>query len=72
MFKINLRQLASVKDWNISDLWRATGEENDRVAYNTLIAYWHGYIKRLNIKDLVKICDALDCNLSDLIEYTPH
>lgn len=71
MFKINVRQLASEKDWNISDLWRATGDENDRVAYNTLIAYWHEYIKRMNIKDLIKICDALGCDLANLIEYSP-
>jgi DNA-binding Xre family transcriptional regulator len=70
MFKINVRQLASDKDWNISDLWRATGiDKNDRVDYNTLILYWHGYIKRMNVKDLIKICDALHCDLSELIEY---
>lgn len=70
MFKINIRRLAIEKDWKITDLWRATGEnEKDRVAYNTLILYWHDIIKRFNKKDLIKICDALECDLDELIEY---
>jgi putative transcriptional regulator len=73
MFKINLRRLASEKDWSISELWRQTADaEKDRVNYNTLLAYWHEYAKRLNIKDMVKICDALGCKLSELIEYEPE
>lgn len=71
MLNINLRKLLFDKDWNISDLYRATGGDIDGVRYNTLLAYYHGYIKRMNVKDIVKICDALDCKLSDLIEYIP-
>jgi len=72
MFKINVRRLATEKDWKIADLWRATGEdEKDRVCYNTLLAYWHEYVRRMNVKDLVKICKALDCELFELIEYSP-
>jgi len=71
MFKINLRRLLSEVDWNISELYRATGGDNDGVCYNTLLAYYHEYIKRVNIVDLIKICDALECSLSDLMEYVP-
>jgi len=69
MFKIHLRSLLSEIDWNISELYRATGGDNDGVCYNTLLAYYHEYIKRVNIKDLIKICDALNCDLDELIEY---
>jgi DNA-binding Xre family transcriptional regulator len=70
MVRINVRQLASELDWKIADLWKATGKtEKDRVSYNTLILYWHNSIKRVNLKDLVKICDALQCDLDELIEY---
>jgi DNA-binding Xre family transcriptional regulator len=71
MFKINVRELAVKKDWNVSDLWRATGGETDGVSYNTLLAYWHEYVKRTNIKDLIKLCDALECDLSELLQYSP-
>jgi putative transcriptional regulator len=71
MFTINLKKLLENKEWNISDLWRATGGKKSGVRYNTLLAYYHGYIKRPRINDLIKICDALECKLSDLIEYIP-
>jgi DNA-binding Xre family transcriptional regulator len=72
MFKIHLRRLLSDIDWNIAELYRATGGDAGGVCYNTLLAYYHEYIKRVNIVDLVKICDALDCKLSDLMEYDPN
>lgn len=71
MIKINLRQLLFDKEMNISDLHRKTGGNEGGVRYNTLLAYYHGYVKRMNIKDLIKICDALNCKLSELLEYIP-
>lgn len=38
--------------------------------YNTVNAYYHGYIKRMRPEDLDKMCEYLECSLSDLIEYT--
>jgi putative transcriptional regulator len=70
MFKINLEEILDERDMNISELWRKTGGKSG-VRYNTLLAYYHGYIKRINIQDLIKICDALECDLSELIEYSP-
>ncbi len=37
----------------------------------TINAYYHEYIQRINVADLNKICKALNCKLSDLIEYMP-
>lgn len=71
MIKINLRQLLFDREMSQADLWRLTGGKKTGVRYNTINAYYHGYVKRMNVKDLVKICDALGCELKDLIEYTP-
>lgn len=62
----NLRKLLFERNMNQSDLHRKTG-----IRYNTINAYFHGYIKRMNVEDLIKICDALNCKLSELIEYDP-
>jgi putative transcriptional regulator len=67
MFKINLRKLLFDKELNQSDLHRKTG-----IRYNTINAYYHGYVKRANIADLIKICDVLECSLSELMEYDPE
>ena len=64
--RFNLLVLLENKDMKQSDLARLTG-----IRYNTINAYYHGYIKRMNVIDLEKICDALECTLYDLIEYVP-
>jgi putative transcriptional regulator len=38
---------------------------------NTINAYYNNYAKRYKVVDLEKMCDYLECPLSDLIEYTP-
>lgn len=70
MFRIKVNDLLEKKDWNLSELWRRTGGKKG-VRYNTLIAYRDGYIKRMNVKDLIKMCDAFGCALVELIEYIP-
>jgi putative transcriptional regulator len=64
--KFNLKRLLFDRDMKQIDLHRKTG-----IRYETVLAYNHGYIKSMKVKDLEKICDCLDCTLSDLIEYTP-
>lgn len=64
--KFNLKRLLFDRDMNQMDLHRMTG-----IRYETVNAYYHGHVKRINVKDLEKICDTLCCNLSDLIEYNP-
>ena len=36
-----------------------------------LNGYLNNSITRLDVDVLIRICDALDCSLSDLLEYTP-
>jgi putative transcriptional regulator len=42
------------------------------IRYNTVNAYFHGYIKRIRPEDLDKMCSFLECSISDLIEYVPN
>lgn len=37
----------------------------------TVLAYCHGYVKRINVKDLNKMCNKLECGLEGIIEYVP-
>lgn len=38
---------------------------------NTINSYYHSYAKRLRTEDLEKMCEYLECSLSDLVEYIP-
>ena len=38
---------------------------------NTISALWHGTIKRLEIEQIDKLCSALNCQPSDIMEYIP-
>lgn len=62
--KCNLMRLLFDKDMTQMDLHRKT-----KIRYETINGYYHSLVKRMNVKDLEKICDTLDCDLSDLIEY---
>jgi putative transcriptional regulator len=42
-----------------------------KMRYNTINAFYHGYAKRARFQDLNKMCEYLDCSLTDLIEYIP-
>jgi putative transcriptional regulator len=37
----------------------------------TVNALYNEYAKRVNFEDLSKICEYLDCKLSDIAEYVP-
>jgi putative transcriptional regulator len=63
--QFNLRKLLYDRDMKQAKLSRLTG-----IRKNTINAYYHGYIKRMNVSDLENICDALNCKLSDIIDYT--
>jgi putative transcriptional regulator len=38
----------------------------------TINAYYHGFVKRINVKDLNKMCRKFDCTVTDIIEYVPE
>lgn len=66
MIKINLSRILGEKRINQRELSRLT-----KIRPNTINAYYNDYVQRLNRADINKICQALDCNISDLIEYIP-
>jgi putative transcriptional regulator len=66
MLKFNLKKILFDRDMNQSDLHRKTG-----IRYNTINAYYHNYIKRINIDDFNKMCKALGCTPGELLEYIP-
>ena len=69
MLKCNLRKLmAERKIDDISDLMRLSG-----VSRNSINKLYKEYdIETTKLETLMKLCDALKCKLSDLIDYTPN
>lgn len=43
--------------------------EDTNIRPGTINAYYHGFVKRINVDDLDKICDVLNCKIEDLIEH---
>jgi len=39
------------------------------INYDTIVKYCKGTIQRIPIDHLILFCDALDCKISDIIEY---
>lgn len=69
MLKCNLRILmADRKIDNISTLMEKSGLS--RNAINKI--YKENNIKTAKLETFLKLCDALECELSDLIKYIPE
>lgn len=69
MLKSNIKY--RMVDSNIDDvnkLMELTG-----ISRNTLNKLYKNInLETIRLENLMKVCDALNCNLSDLIEYTPE
>ena len=69
MLKSNIKY--RMVDNNINDvnkLMELTG-----ISRNTLNKLYKNInLETIRLENLMKVCDALNCNLSDLIEYTPE
>lgn len=67
MLKCYLRH--RMADKNIDDI--AELIEMSGISRNTINKLFRNkYIETIKIETLIKLCDALDCKLSDLIEYS--
>ena len=66
MIRIHLSRLLGERRWTQADLSRATG-----IRPNTINELYHEFAERVNLEHLSLICEALECDLTDLIEYVP-
>jgi putative transcriptional regulator len=66
MIRIYLSKLLGIRKMTRYELSKRTG-----IRTTTISEYYHELIERITIDHLDKICEALNCKLSDLMEYIP-
>lgn len=67
MIRILLSTRLGERRWTQADLSRATG-----IRPSTINELYHEISERVNLEHLDLICEALDCELSDLIIREPN
>ena len=67
VIKIHLSRLLGEKRWTQKDLAEATG-----IRPSTINEWYHEFVTRINLDHVDKICEVLECDISDLIEYVPN
>lgn len=67
MISIQLARLLGERKLFQSDLSRMTG-----IRPNTISDLFHGVVNRVSLDHLDRICEALDCSLTDLLCLTPN
>lgn len=67
MIKINLSKILGEKRWTQKQLADATG-----IRPSTINEWYHEIVQRINVEHLDRICEVLECETSDLIEYIPN
>lgn len=66
MIKIHLSKLLGERRWTQADLVRHT-----KICPTTINEMYHEMIDRVAVEHLDKICEALGCKISELLEYVP-
>lgn len=67
MIKILLSRKLGELRWTQAELARKTG-----IRPTTINEYYHEIAERVNLEHLDKICEALDCDLSEIIIRVPN
>ena len=67
MIKILLSRKLGELRWTQKDLARATG-----IRYNTINDLYHDMAARVSLEHLDLICEALDCDLDEIIVRIPN
>ena len=62
MIRIKLSTLLGERRWTQADLARATG-----IRAATINEYYHELVDRINLEHFDLICEALECELSELL-----
>jgi putative transcriptional regulator len=66
MIKIYLSRILGEKRMTQAELARRTG-----IRPTTISEIYNELIERINLEHLDKICEVLDCDVSDIIEHVP-
>lgn len=66
VIKIHLSKLLGERRMTQKEL-----AERAEIRPDTINAYYHEYIKRINKADLNKICNVLGCKIEELLEHIP-
>ncbi|MCL2215377.1 MAG: helix-turn-helix transcriptional regulator [Defluviitaleaceae bacterium] len=67
MIEVKLSRLLGDKRWNQSDLAKRAD-----VRPNTVSELYNDFADRVSLDQLDRICDVLECDLSELLVYTPN
>ncbi len=67
MIRIYLSKLLGEKRWTQAYLSQMTG-----IRPNTISDIYNELAERISLEQLDRICEVLDCELSDLMEYLPN
>ena len=67
MIRILLSRKLGELRWTQTDLSRATG-----IRPGTINEYYHEFAERVNLEHIDLICEALNCDLSDILERIPN
>ncbi len=67
MIRILLSKKLGEKRWTQADLSRITG-----IRPNTINELYHELTEHIKLEHLDLICEALDCDLSDILVRTPN
>jgi len=64
MIRIYLSRVLGEKRWSQADLARKTG-----IRPNTISELYNELVERVNLEHLDKICEVLECDLTDILKY---
>ena len=67
MIQIHLGRLLGERKMKVAELSRQTG-----VSEHALLKLYHEKLDGMRFDTLAKICKALNCQVSDLLEYRPQ
>ena len=67
MIRILLSRKLGELRWTQADLSRATG-----IRPGTINEYYHEFAERVNLEHIDLICEALNCDLSDILQRIPN
>ena len=67
MIQVHLSRLLGERKMKVAELSRQTG-----VSEHALLKLYHEKLEGVRFDTLEKICQALHCQVSDLLEYRPQ